>query len=703
MTINIARDYLKRGWAPLPIPRGAKAPTLKDWGKLTITTENLSEYFNGGPMNVGVLLGPRSAGLCDVDLDCREAIELASAFLPKTGAVFGRQSKRRSHHLFYVRDAKKASSIRWQDDKDDTILELRLGVSGAAQTVFPGSQHASGEVIEWAEDGAPAEVGFTELDRAVRKIAVATLLIRHWPSKGRHEAALRLGGVFARAGWDVAEAAELVEAVAVSAGDEERADRVRAVEDSYESHRTGRNTWGLPALKEHLGDAVSDRIAKLLEYREVDTDATLERMNERYCVVPYNGKVRVMAFERELDRELPTFYSAADFKLLHDNKKITVGDKKRVGLGTWWINHPLRHQHEGVIFAPGAPRIVDGRLLNLWRGWGIEPQSGKWPLLRRHIEVTLAAGNPDYAAYIIYWTAWTFQNPGTPPEVAIVFPGGRGTGKGLFGRGVRRIFGQHGLQISSSDHLTGNFNRHLLDCAFLFADEAFWPGDKSAEGTLKRVITEDTLFIVPKGIDGKWEINRLHIMMATNAEWVVPAGHDERRFAIFKVSEKHKQERTYFDPLYQEMENGGLGAMLHDMLAMDLGRFHPRYDVPKTAALAEQKERSLSASEQWWINLLRSGELPYVGQNRPTEKRLSMSSWVFEHMRKTAPKLKDWSEHLLSDELKKFGCDRSHNWRVEGRRAWRFPPLREARADWDRRMGTVTEWDDAEEWGYVAF
>ena len=56
--------------------------------------------------------------------------------------------------------------------------------------------------------------------------------------------------------------------------------------------------------------------------------------------------------------------------------------------------------------------------------------------------------------------------------------------------------------ISSVDHLAGRFNAHLRDACLLFADEAYWPGDRSDEGTLKRLITEPTLFIEAKGRDG---------------------------------------------------------------------------------------------------------------------------------------------------------------------------------------------------------
>src|SRR3954467_6668936 len=106
-----------------------------------------------------------------------------------------------------------------------------------------------------------------------------------------------------------------------------------------------------------------------------------------------------------------------------------------------------------------------------------------------------------------------------------------------------------------------------MDCALLFIDEAWWAGDKSAEGAAKALITEPTIFIEKKGIDGFEVDNNIHAIIAANAEWVVPAGLDERRFAASNVSEEHGQSSDYFKPLYAE---DGAAAMMHELLALDL-------------------------------------------------------------------------------------------------------------------------------------
>jgi hypothetical protein len=152
------------------------------------------------------------------------------------------------------------------------------------------------------------------------------------------------------------------------------------------------------------------------------------------------------------------------------------------------------------------------------------------------------------------------------------------------------IFGQQGRVYVR--HLAGNFNAHLRDTCLLFADEALWPGDPQAEAALKRLLTEDTLFIEPKGVNGFKCPNFLHVIMASNEEWVVPAGPDARRFAVFEVSSERKQDTAYFQALDEERKNGGLEAMLYDLLNLDLKGWHPRKLV-KTDALRDQQLSSL--------------------------------------------------------------------------------------------------------------
>ena len=88
--------------------------------------------------------------------------------------------------------------------------------------------------------------------------------------------------------------------------------------------------------------------------------------------------------------------------------------------------------------------------------------------------------------------------PGCRPRSCLRCLAERAVGKGAWGYILLLIFGTHGLQIFSTEHLTGKHNQHLQNKLFLFLDEAIWAGDKHADRVLKGLTTEKSMFIEPK-------------------------------------------------------------------------------------------------------------------------------------------------------------------------------------------------------------
>jgi Bifunctional DNA primase/polymerase, N-terminal len=92
--LEIALEYIARGWSPIPIPYKGKAPLDKGWPSWRITKDTAHQWFNGEAQNVGVRLGELSGGLADVDLDSIEAVSAgpcpghcASGVLPSREAI----------------------------------------------------------------------------------------------------------------------------------------------------------------------------------------------------------------------------------------------------------------------------------------------------------------------------------------------------------------------------------------------------------------------------------------------------------------------------------------------------------------------------------------------------------------------------------------------------------------------------------------
>jgi len=98
----------------------------------------------------------------------------------------------------------------------------------------------------------------------------------------------------------------------------------------------------------------------------------------------------------------------------------------------------------------------------------------------------------------------------------------------------------------------------------------------------------------------------LHIGMASNSDWVVPASHDERRYAMLEASVYRQGQREYFKAITGQMESGGLAAMIYDMLHRDIRGFEVR-DIPDSKALTDQKKLSLDQLDRWWLAVLERG------------------------------------------------------------------------------------------------
>ena len=55
-SLDVALDYIKRGWSPVPVPHRKKGPVIEEWTGLRITVETAPGYFGRQPQNIGVLL-----------------------------------------------------------------------------------------------------------------------------------------------------------------------------------------------------------------------------------------------------------------------------------------------------------------------------------------------------------------------------------------------------------------------------------------------------------------------------------------------------------------------------------------------------------------------------------------------------------------------------------------------------------------------
>jgi hypothetical protein len=339
----------------------------------------------------------------------------------------------------------------------------------------------------------------------------------------------------------------------------------------------------------------------------------LAEFNRKYMVVNETGKALIYepSFDPILGRKYYLRIVFGDLQKFYLNRIVQTGVDGEGNpvfepVARVWLHHPKRRQYlGGIVFDPSG-KHKDRDVLNLWQEFAVKPGPGSWMKMKEHILNVVCSGNREFYDYVLNWSARMIQFPDQRGEVAIVMKGVEGAGKGIFANALRHIIGHHSMKISNAKHLVGNFNLHLRDCVFLFADEAFYAGDKQHVGVLKSIITEDSLTIEGKNANVVEAPNFLHLMMSSNEDWVVPAGPEARRFMVLLVANTKVKNFAYFKAVHEEMDNGGYGAMMHELMHRDLTGFNVR-DVPDTEGLREQKKLSLGTSDAWWLDVLHRG------------------------------------------------------------------------------------------------
>jgi hypothetical protein len=187
------------------------------------------------------------------------------------------------------------------------------------------------------------------------------------------------------------------------------------------------------------------------------------------------------------------------------------------------------------------------------------------------------------------------------------------------------------------------------------------------------------------------------------------AGLEERRFAVLDIGDAHREDHPYFAAIERQMDQGGRDALLDHLLKIDLSRVNLR-QIPRTAALLDQKIASLPAEKGWLLDLLRNGRLPwgcsgerecpsdalfnsYVQHaNRQGARRKSIETSIGSLLKKTFPALR------RVRETGSRGDD-------DRRYVYEFPPLAECRKRFDELMQGNIDWGspgrgffDIDEW-----
>jgi hypothetical protein len=284
-----------------------------------------------------------------------------------------------------------------------------------------------------------------------------------------------------------------------------------------------------------------------------------------------------------------------------------------------WLKGPHRN-YEDIIFDPSKSYDRDDENFNTWRGFAItQAIGGDVAHFLDYVKKIVVSNNEEHYEWLIDWVAHIFQKPWEKPGTSVVLRGIEGIGKSFFAETIGQLISGrknnkrniYYFKTSNPEHVMNHFNDHIANIILLHLEETFWAGDKKGAHLIKDFITGDELSIGQKHMSTRMSRNYMRVIQNGNDNWLVPAGMESRRFAVFDVSDDLRQNTEFYGEMSTWLNNNGLEALMYYFMHRDIT--HDVRKAPITEGLIEQRVHSMDSVQAWWLNTLISGRIPHIG------------------------------------------------------------------------------------------
>ncbi|KAK3250360.1 hypothetical protein CYMTET_40256 [Cymbomonas tetramitiformis] len=338
--------------------------------------------------------------------------------------------------------------------------------------------------------------------------------------------------------------------------------------------------------------------------------------NELYAKVLYGGKMCVAMLQDPPNQNMRfvRFHTFTELQMekghhhqLGTNPRTGEPIEKFVQHGRAWLGHSKANKFNNAKFIPGDFDCEQKGILNLWRGWGVEPSADGdcsyfWDLTK-----DLCGDCDNLFQYVKHWMAHMFQFPSQKPGTVLLF-GGKEEGVGLdtlVSCLTTCIGAAHVFTGTRTQDLVSHFNGAICDSLLVFLNEAGFAGNHEATAALKAMVTDCRQSKTNKGKDSEMVDTCYRVIKGTNQSQVAAVTGRARREICSEPSAKYLGDVEFWKAFRDQMfgnENLGCRRLLYELLEMNIVHFNPR-TAPTSAILDKavwvQRRLSLAPVQQF--------------------------------------------------------------------------------------------------------
>jgi hypothetical protein len=382
---------------------------------------------------------------------------------------------------------------------------------------------------------------------------------------------------------------------------------------------SGLEKTGLDDYLEHKAEGGKERLLELMrKTKQWPQSAELWAMNDVSIYVRQVSQVYIPGED--------VFLKPGDFVSNYRPRTYTVtsgsGDKlkmERKVVPSEWLGWDCRRECARVTFDPASPplEINSADEFNMFPGLDLEPKEGDLAPWTELMDWMFAKEEHALRNWFLSWAAYPLQcikaaeEPKMHSCVALISHE-EGTGKGLVGETIGKLYGKAYVPITSSE-LRSDFNDWAKNRLFVLGNEITNKASADLADQLKGMITESTFWLHPKGVKRMIQPNHMNFLFTSNHTDAFFLSFSDRRFFIHAAPEHKLLEgwgREKVDEYVAWRDSAeGRAALLYHLLERKIPSSWDHRSPPATAAKYMLQSGSANQAENWLRDVADRAEL----------------------------------------------------------------------------------------------